>query len=157
LQEATFRGLVGRLAYDVLVRRGDAKAKKRFAAVHGCGPPGFLTIAPGKTCNLRCAGCYAAAGPSSERLGWATLNRIVREARDLWGTRFFVVSGGEPFAYRDEGKGIMDLAERHPDCFFLLYSNGTLIKDPVPRRLERSTPGSSTTCPSGGPTASTSC
>lgn len=135
LGPASIRGLLDRLVRDILVRRGDHSAKALFQARHGCSPPDFLTLSPGKTCNLRCVGCYADAGPTAERLEWATLNRIVNEAKEQWGTRFFVLSGGEPFAYREAGKGILDLAERHQDCFFISYTNGTLITDTVARRL----------------------
>jgi MoaA/NifB/PqqE/SkfB family radical SAM enzyme len=135
LGSASFRGLLDRLVYDVLVRKGDQRAKRRFREAHGCGPPDFLTISPGKTCNLQCVGCYANSGPTPEKLDWTTFDRVVSEARDLWGTRFFVISGGEPFAYRDGGQGVLDLARRHPDCFFILYTNGTLINDAVARKL----------------------
>lgn len=135
LSKASFDGLVNRLLGDVLYSRGDQDPKADFIARHGCSPPDFLTISPGKACNLRCIGCYANAGTSAERLDWASLTRIVAEARQLWGTRFFVISGGEPFAYRDAGKGLLDLAAENRDCFFLAYTNGTLIGDGVAARL----------------------
>jgi len=135
LGSASIRGLLDRLVYDVLVRKGDRQAKQRFRAAHGCSPPDFLTISPGKTCNLRCVGCYANSGPTPEKLDWAVFDRIVSEARDLWGARFFVISGGEPFAYHDEGQGVLELAGRHPDCFFVMYTNGTLISDAVAGQL----------------------
>jgi len=135
LSPASLRSLMGVLLGDVFLENGDRAAKRLFAARHGCSPPDFLTISPGKACNLRCVGCYAAAGPAREKLDWATFERVVDEARTRWGTRFFTISGGEPFAYRDEGRGILDLAERHPDCYFLCYTNGTLIDDRTARRL----------------------
>ncbi len=135
VSDASWRGLLDRLVYDVLIRRGDEAQKKAFVARHGASPPAFLTLSPGKACNLRCVGCYANSGPTPEKLPWATFERIVREAHDLWAMRFFVISGGEPLAYKDEGKGILDMAERYPDCFFLFYTNGTLIDDKVARRL----------------------
>jgi len=135
LSPASFRGLVDRLFGDVLLRRGDQDAKAAFVARHDCSPPDFLALSPGKACNLRCVGCYANAGTSREKLDWATLARVVDEARRLWGTRFFVISGGEPFAYRDSGKGLLDLAADNPDCFFLAYTNGTLIDDAAAARL----------------------
>lgn len=135
LSPAALDGLVGRLLHDVLGRTRAEDVKQRFAVRNGCRPPEFLTLSPGKTCNLRCTGCYANAGPTPEKLDWVTLERIVHEARELWGVRFFVISGGEPFAYRDQGLGVLDLAERHRDCFFLSYTNGTLITEDVARRL----------------------
>ena len=61
----------------------------------------------------------------------------MREAHDNWGTRVFVISGGEPLAWRDGGRSVLDLAERFPDCFFVMYTNGTLIDDAVAKRLGR--------------------
>ncbi|HEU4563133.1 MAG TPA: radical SAM protein [Gemmatimonadaceae bacterium] len=135
LGDAALRGFIQRLVYGVWVKGGDTAAKDRFRAAHGMGPPDFLVLSPGKTCNLQCIGCYASSGPTREKLPWATLERIVREAHDLWGSRFFVLSGGETMAYRDDGKGLLDLAERFPDCYFLMYTNGTLITDAVARRM----------------------
>ncbi|MCS7220391.1 MAG: radical SAM protein [Anaerolineae bacterium] len=135
LSEATLRGMLGTLIKDVLIGQGDWSAKARFRAKYGCNPPDFLLISPGKACNLRCVGCYADAGPTREKLDWAILDRLVTEAYELWGARFFVLSGGEPLAYRSNGKGVLDLAERHRDCFFLMYTNGTLIDNAVARRM----------------------
>ncbi len=52
-----------------------------------------------------------------KRLDEATAqrDRLVTEAHDAWGMRFFVLTGGEPLSYRSEGLGVLDLAERHPD------------------------------------------
>ncbi|MBN1321330.1 MAG: radical SAM protein, partial [Thermoleophilia bacterium] len=55
----------------------------------------------------------------------------------LWGERFFVISGGEPFAYRSEGRDLIDLFEKHNDCFFMVFTNGTLINDEVSKRLAK--------------------
>jgi len=32
-------------------------------------------------------------------------------------------------------KGVLELAEAHPDCFFIMYTNGTLVDDAVARRM----------------------
>ena len=131
------RALIKTLLTDALVHRGDPSAKGRFRARHGCSPPDFLAISPGKACNLRCVGCYANSGAHREKLDWATFERMVVDARREWGSRVFVLTGGEPLAYRDDGKGVLDLAEGHPDCFFIMYTNGTLIDDRVARRIGR--------------------
>ena len=129
------RALLRNLYGGVFVHRGGTSAKDRFRARHGQTPGDFLVISPGKACNLRCEGCYANSGAHKEKLAWPVLERIVSEAHREWGTRVFVISGGEPLAYRSEGKGILDLAERFPDCFFVMYTNGTLIDDTVARRM----------------------
>jgi len=66
---------------------GDATAKGRFRARHDAGAPDFLAISPGKACNLRCEGCYANSGEHGEKLDFATVDRLVRDAHDDWGSR----------------------------------------------------------------------
>jgi MoaA/NifB/PqqE/SkfB family radical SAM enzyme len=131
------RAMLRNLYSGVFVHRGGTSAKDRFRARHGQTPGDFLVISPGKACNLRCVGCYANSGAHKEKLDWATFERTVREAHDTWGTRVFVISGGEPLAWRGDGRSVLDLAERFPDCFFVMYTNGTLIDDAVAKRMGR--------------------
>lgn len=109
----------------------------RFLDAHGCEPPWFLVLSPGNACDLRCPGCYADAGGEPVHLPWPTLDRVMAEAKALWGTPLFVFSGGEPLLYRSEGHGVLDAVERHPDSLFLMFTNGTRIDGAVARRLER--------------------
>ena len=53
------------------------------------------------------------------------MDSVVRQAKAL-GTYFFIFSGGEPLARK---KDVITLCERHPDCAFLSFTNGTLIDD----------------------------
>ena len=137
LAAPALRALLRNLYGGVFVHRGGARAKRRFRARHGHTPGDFLVISPGKACNLRCVGCYANSGRQAEKLDWTTFERTLREAHDAWGTRVFVISGGEPLAWRDAGRGFLDLAERFPDCFFVMYTNGTLIDEATAKRLGR--------------------
>ncbi len=114
-------------------RPSDAPFRSEF----GCDPPWFLTISPGHACNLHCTGCYADSGPTPAKLPWSVLNRAITEAKTLWGNRFFVISGGEPMAYRSDGKDLLDAVEKHSDCVFLMYTNGTLIDREKAARMGR--------------------
>ncbi|GAB4539164.1 MAG: hypothetical protein Kow0063_27710 [Anaerolineae bacterium] len=125
------------LIQGALLEEGYRDAADHFKEQYGTHPPSIVTISPCKACNLRCTGCYADSGPASQKLDWDTVDRIITEVKTLWGGRFIVFSGGEPFIYRSDGKGILDLAEKHDDCYFLTYTNGTLIDDKVARRLGR--------------------
>ncbi|HUT15562.1 MAG TPA: radical SAM protein [Anaerolineae bacterium] len=122
---------------ETLLSWGRQPAVQRFRQEHGCDPPWFLVISPGYACNLRCPGCYADSGPGQGILGWSVIDRVVTEAKALWGVRLFVLSGGEPLLYRSEGKGILDLVEKHSDCLFLMFTNGTLMSADVVTRLSR--------------------
>ncbi len=135
LGAATMRGVLNIITREILMPQSSSEPKRRFQAQYGAFPPAILAISPGKACNLRCAGCYADSGPSRAKLEWPVLSRIVWEARNLWGVHFFIISGGEPLAYRDQGKGVMDLAEANRDCFFMMYTNGTLIDERMARRM----------------------
>jgi MoaA/NifB/PqqE/SkfB family radical SAM enzyme len=57
------------------------------------------------------------------------------EAKELWGVPLFVFSGGEPLAYHSQGRDLLDAVEKHSDCLFLMFTNGTLISDETARRL----------------------
>jgi MoaA/NifB/PqqE/SkfB family radical SAM enzyme len=54
-----------------------------------------------------------------------TLDSIIIQGKDL-GIHFFLFSGGKPLIRK---KDIITLCERHSDCAFLAFTNGTLIDD----------------------------
>jgi len=135
LSEATLRSIAHNLIHGALVQGGEQSAITHFTKEFGTRPPSTLTISPGKTCNLECTGCYASAGPTAEKLDWSTFDRIITESKTLWGVKFLVISGGEPLAYRSEGKGLLDAAEKHPDVLFMFYTNGTLIDEKIAQRM----------------------
>ncbi len=120
---------------DAIINQGEPSVAERFQAEHGVQPPKILLISPTKACNLLCKGCYADSSGTREKLEWDIMDKMVQEVHDLWGGRFIVLSGGEPLLYRDNGKDILDLAEKHGDCFFMMYTNGTLIDDRMARRM----------------------
>jgi len=117
----------------------DLRAKKEleFRSQFGFDPPGFMTISPTKSCNLRCTGCYANSALEKDKLDYNILSRVIKEMRDFWGARFVVISGGEPLLYRWNGKDIFNIFEEHPDSLFLMYTNGTLIDEGLVQRMYR--------------------
>ena len=115
-------------------------AAQRFRQEFGSAPPWFLVISPTHACNLKCTGCYANSGPKpgyldTASLSWEVLDRILTEAKQLWGIPLFVFSGGEPLTYRSQGKDLLDMVEKHRDCLFLMFTNGTLINQETAQRL----------------------
>jgi len=120
--------------FEAIGRIGGREAK--FAERYGFPPPRFLVLSPTRFCNFRCAGCYANSDAASrESLSFKTVDRIISEKTETWGGVFTVISGGEPLLYESEGKTIFDLALRHQDNFFLMYTNGSLIDEAVARRF----------------------
>jgi len=111
-------------------------SRSYFYEKYGQSPPNFFTISPTKNCNLRCKGCYASS--NSEETGvleWEILNRIIEDAYYNMGMRFFVISGGEPLMYTSQNHSILDLVSQWKECYFLMFTNGTLISDSVAARI----------------------
>ncbi len=93
-------------------------------------------ISPTGKCNLRCKACYAAdAALHGRQLSFEVMDRILREKRELWGSHWTVISGGEPFLWHDGEWDIIGLARRHPSDVFMVYTNGTLIDDELAARM----------------------
>jgi MoaA/NifB/PqqE/SkfB family radical SAM enzyme len=87
--------------------------------------PWTILIDPTAKCNLKCTGCWAAEYDQKNDLSLETLDRIIQEGKEL-GIYVYLYSGGEPTVRKDD---LIELAKRHDDCFFLAFSNGTLIDE----------------------------
>lgn len=136
LSDATFREASAILGRDLLVDKQLRKEKsENFQKIYGYSTPSFLLISPSKACNLHCAGCYADSDAKVQTLDWDIVDRAITEAHDYWGAQFTVISGGEPLAYHSQGKNILDLAEKHPDNYFMFYTNSTLITSEITQRM----------------------
>jgi len=93
--------------------------------------PAFYFLSLTSACNLSCQGCWVSPKPKRE-LDIETLHNLINEAK-TYGTRFFGLLGGEPLLYPH----LFELIEAHPDCYFLLFTNGTLLDDTVAARLAK--------------------
>jgi len=122
---------------DALAKpRNENAAVKDFYAKNGFYPPWFLVISPGHACNLSCSGCYASSAESKgAKLDLDIVERLIMEAKKLWGIKLVVFSGGEPFAYRSAGKDILDIVEKNQDILFLAFTNGTLFDSELVSRM----------------------
>lgn len=110
--------------------------KRNYEKKYGEYPPKFLVLSPEKACNLECVGCYASCTPGKgTHLDFELTRRIVKEAHDIFGSRFITISGGEPLMYHSQGKTILDIFEEFHDIFFLMYTNGTLINKRIAEKL----------------------
>ncbi len=125
-------------SFGSMMNKKNKPIVEAFEERHGYSPPRFITISPTKKCNLSCIGCYAESSSGAEcdvSLDWETVDKIVQQQKDLWGSHFTVISGGEPMLWKSDGKNILDLVEKHSDTFFLMYTNGTLITEEVAERM----------------------
>ena len=130
------RKRISQLLLNELVHPKGHKVQEEFKAKYGIYPPGLLVISPGGICNLRCKDCYAASLPKDmPSLSAEVVEKILNEKYEKWGSWFTVISGGEPFMWRDGDIDIIEIARRHPEQYFLVYTNGTLIDEKTAERL----------------------
>jgi len=87
--------------------------------------PWTILMDPTAKCNLKCTGCWAAEYDQRNDMSLETLDRIICEGKEL-GIYVYLYSGGEPTVRKDD---LIELANRHQDCFFLAFTNGTLIDE----------------------------
>ncbi len=109
--------------------------RRTFEEKHGFRPPCFVTISPTNVCNLKCKGCYAGEIYTKDTLKFDVFDKVISEIKEQFGAYFFVISGGEPFMYRENGKTLFDILEKHNDAYFMAYTNGTMIKKDVAKKL----------------------
>jgi len=132
--------LKNNLLGDMLFSSDNSNVRKdihlKFKEKYGINPPNFITLSPTQRCNLQCTGCYAASNnKTTPTLPYTVVDKIVWEAKNIIGVKFIVISGGEPFMYKSEGKTLLDLFEKYNDIFFLVYTNGTLINSTVAKKM----------------------
>ena len=91
----------------------------------GCNIPWAILMDPTSACNLKCTGCWAAEYGNRMNLTLEEWDSIIEQGKAL-GTYFYLYSGGEPLVRK---KDIIKMCEKHSDCIFLSFTNGTLIDE----------------------------
>lgn len=105
------------------------KAKEKYH----CNIPWAILLDPTSACNLSCTGCWAAEYGHKLSMDFATLDSIITQGKEL-GTYMYIYSGGEPLVRK---KDIIRLCEKHDDCMFLAFTNGTLIDEAFAQEMLR--------------------
>lgn len=93
--------------------------------------PAFVMISVTESCNLACSGCWVSAG-GRKKLSLPQLDGIITHSKKR-GSYFFGLLGGEPLLY----KGLLELMEKHADCYFQLFTNATLLTEEIAFRLKK--------------------
>ena len=106
------------------------KKRDQFEVENGFRPPFVMILSPTLHCNLRCKGCYTLGYGTKPELPYDLVKRVIAECQDL-GIHFITVLGGEPFVYPD----LFRMIEEHPQIFFQVYTNGTLMTREKATRL----------------------
>lgn len=99
----------------------------------GCNVPWAILLDPTSACNLHCTGCWAAEYGNRLNLTLEELDSIVTQGKEL-GTYMYIFTGGEPLVRK---KDIIALCEKHSDCEFLTFTNGTLIDEDFCKEMLR--------------------
>ncbi len=102
-----------------------SKRQEEFREEHDCNIPWAILMDPTAACNLHCIGCWAAEYDNKLNLSFAQMDDIINQAK-IMGTHFFIFSGGEPLIRKND---IIKLCEKHNDCAFLAFTNGTLLDE----------------------------
>lgn len=112
--------------------RGSA-IQESISAKENCNVPWAILLDPTSACNLHCTGCWAAEYGNRLNLTLDTLDNIIRQGTEL-GTYMYIYTGGEPMVRKAD---LIEICERHPDCVFLAFTNGTLIDEAFCKEMLR--------------------
>ena len=95
--------------------------------------PWAILLDPTSACNLHCTGCWAAEYGHKLNLSYEDLDRIITQGKEL-GIYFYMYTGGEPLVRKAD---IIKLCEKHYDCEFHAFTNGTLVDDAFCEEMQR--------------------
>lgn len=100
---------------------------------YGCNVPWAILLDPTSACNLHCTGCWAAEYGNKLNLTFDEIDDIIEQGKQL-GVFMYIYTGGEPLVRRDD---LIKLCEKHSDCTFLSFTNGTLLDDHFADEMKR--------------------
>ena len=92
---------------------------------YNCNIPWAILLDPTSACNLHCIGCWAAEYGNKLNLTFEEMDSIITQGKDM-GCYIYLFTGGEPLVRKDD---IIRLCEKHNDCVFSTFTNGTLIDE----------------------------
>jgi MoaA/NifB/PqqE/SkfB family radical SAM enzyme len=92
---------------------------------YNCNVPWAVLLDPTSACNLHCTGCWAAEYGNKLNLTFDEIDSIITQGKEL-GIYMYIYTGGEPLVRKAD---LIRLCEKHNDCEFLSFTNGTLIDE----------------------------
>ena len=99
--------------------------QEEYRNKYNCNIPWAILLDPTSACNLRCTGCWAAEYGHKLNLTFDEIDDIIRQGKEM-GVYLYIYTGGEPLVRKTD---IIKLCEKHDDCVFLSFTNGTLIDE----------------------------
>lgn len=109
------------------------KTIRNMRKVHQCNVPWLILMDPTSACNLHCTGCWAAEYGNRLNLTFEEMDHVISQGKEL-GIYFYMFTGGEPLVRKAD---IIRLCEKHNDCAFLAYTNGTLVDNDFCKEMKR--------------------
>ena len=99
--------------------------QNEYREKYGCNIPWAILLDPTSACNLHCKGCWAAEYGNRLNLTYDEIDSIIEQGKEL-GVYMYIYTGGEPLVRK---KDLISLCDKHNDCVFLCFTNGTLIDE----------------------------
>ncbi len=99
--------------------------QEKLREKYNCNIPWAILLDPTSACNLHCVGCWAADYGNKLNMSFEEMDDIIRQGKKM-GVYFYLFSGGEPLVRKND---IIRLCEKHDDCMFTAFTNGTLIDE----------------------------
>lgn len=128
----TDKRLVWKLAYNFGFKGALSVHKHKKRLKRGEFFPPFLYVSVINSCNLRCQGCWVDVAAKQEKIDVDAMSKLIGEAKEM-GNSFFGILGGEPFMHPQ----LLEILERHPDCYFQIFTNGQFITDEIAKKLRK--------------------
>ena len=109
------------------------KKAKEMREKYDCNIPWAILLDPTSACNLHCTGCWAAEYGHKLNLTFDEMDKVVTQGKEL-GVYLYMFTGGEPLVRKAD---LVKLCEKHSDCAFLAFTNGTLVDEAFCADLKR--------------------
>ncbi len=109
------------------------KTIRKMREKYDCNIPWLILMDPTSACNLHCTGCWAAEYGNRLNLTFDEMDSVVTQGKEL-GTYLYMFTGGEPLVRKND---IIKLCEKHNDCAFLSFTNGTLVDEEFCQEMKR--------------------
>ncbi len=107
--------------------------EEEYRKKYHCNVPWAILMDPTSACNLHCTGCWAAEYGNKLNLSLEELDSIITQGKEM-GVYFYIYTGGEPLVRKAD---LITLCEKHADCEFLCFTNGTLIDEAFAQEMLR--------------------
>lgn len=114
--------LIGSFMLQAGLFSKNTREKRRAQKIQS---PFAILMDPTSACNLECIGCWAKDYKKTDSLSYELMDSIIKQGKKI-GIFFYMYSGGEPLIRK---KDIIKLCEKHPECYFMSFTNATLIDE----------------------------